>query len=211
MKIHWTKLTHRFLDERQCLASFIACQAAEVIANVKPANLISVLNRELPCGRNMYTLWKKHKFSTLAKGHTLAIDFKRNDDRQLVLVYNPVALNNVLQRKPVKKVLGRLGYEYKTLNEALGHLKTRMKGNDFPHEIGFFLGYPVKDVFAFMGLCDLPLVGNGPWRMYGKLESSLAVLNEHNAAREAMLDALQSGINPLSLLQKKRPEFQQAA
>lgn len=203
MKIHWTKLMHRFLDERQCLASFIACQAAEVIANVKPANLISVLDRELPCGRNIYTLWKKHKFSALAKGHARAIDFKRNDDRQLVLIYNPAALDYILQRKPVKKVLGRLGYEYKTLDEALAHLKTRMQGDDFPHEIGFFLGYPVKDVFGFMGLCNLPLVGNGPWRMYGKLESSLAVLNAHNAAREAMLDALQSGINPLDLLQKK--------
>ena len=65
MNIHWTKLTHRFPDEKQCLASFIAWQAAEVIAGAKPANLINILDRELACGRNMSSLWEKHKTSVL--------------------------------------------------------------------------------------------------------------------------------------------------
>jgi len=60
MGIHWTSLTERFPDEDQCLACFLAWQAAEVISNAKPANLINIRDRELACGRNIHALWNKH-------------------------------------------------------------------------------------------------------------------------------------------------------
>ncbi len=202
MKIHWTKLIHRYPDEQQCLASFIAWQAAEVIAGVKPANLINILDREQTCGRNIASLWAKHHKSVLKNGDVAGLVLKQKGDRQLVLIYNPDALENVLLRKPVMKALGLLGYDYDNVDQALEHLVERLQGGDFPHEIGFFLGYPVKDVYGFMGLCELPVAGNGPWKMYGKLESSLAVLNEHIAAREVVIDALCAGSNPLSLIEK---------
>ncbi|MBW2477471.1 MAG: DUF3793 family protein [Deltaproteobacteria bacterium] len=210
MNNHWTKLTHRYPDEKECLASFIAWQAAEVVAGVKPANLINILDRELACGRNMFTLWGKHKVSVLMEGNLRGLDLKWKGDRLLVFIYSPTALEKILKRTPVKKALCQLGYDYDNVDEALWHLQKRMQGIDFPHEIGFFLGYPVKDVYGFMGLCDLPVVGNGTWKMYGKLESSLAVLNQHIAAREIVIDALCTGKNPLSLI-KKRPDFHQAA
>ena len=202
MNLHWTKLTERYSDEKQCLATFIAWQAAEVIAGVKPANLINILDRELACGRNISNLWSKYKTSVLEKGNVHGLVLKQKSDRKLALIYNPAKLEMVLKRTPIKKVLGQLGYDYENVDEALKHLQNRMKGLDFPHEIGFFLGYPVKDVYGFMGLCDLPIVCSGPWKMYGKLESSLNVLNEHIAARETMVEALSSGGNPLSLIKK---------
>lgn len=211
MNIHWTALTERFPDEEQCLASFIAWQAAEVISNVKPANLINILDRELSCGRNIHALWERHKRSVFTAGEIRAVELKRKDDRILVLIYHPDSLSSVLQKHVVKKTLRNLGYHYDSLDEALAHLKCRMQGDDFPHEIGFFLGYSIKDVFGFMGLCDLPLVGNGPWKMYGKLEASLATLEEHLAARESVIDTLRSDVNPMLLLQKKRPVIKQAA
>ncbi len=202
MNNHWTKLTHRFPDEKECLASFIAWQAAEVVAGVKPANLINILDRELACGRNMVTLWSKHKGSVLMQGNLRSLDLKSKNDRLLVFIYNSKALEKILKRAPVKKALDPLGYDCENADEALRHLQKRMQGIDFPHEIGFFLGYPVKDVYGFMGLCELPVVGNGTWKMYGKLESSLAVLNEHIAAREVMIDALCSGNSPLALIKR---------
>lgn len=200
MNIHWTKLTHRFPDEKQCLASFIAWQAAEVIAGVKPANLINILDRELACGRNMSELWDKHKTSVLNGGKVRGLELRQNNDRKLVLIYNPQELENVLARTPVKKALGPYGYAYHDVDEALCHLQQRMQEAGFPHEIGFFLGYPIKDVYGFMGLCELPVAGNGPWKMYGKPESSLALLSEHAAARKAVIKELCSVHSPLSLI-----------
>ena len=200
MNIHWTKLTHLFPEEKQCLASFIAWQAAEVIAGAKPANLINILDRKLACGRNMSELWEKHHSSVLGKDKVWGLVLKQKGDRQLALIYDPTELENILNKTPVKKALVQLGYDYENVSEALGHLQRRMQDAGFPHEIGFFLGYPIKDVYGFMGLCELPVAGNGPWKMYGKLESSLAVLNAHIAAREVVIDALCTGNNPLALI-----------
>lgn len=200
MNNHWTKLTHRFPDEKQCLASFIAWQAAEVIAGVKSANLINIPDRELACGRNMVHLWEKHKASALSNGKVLGLVLKHKGERKLTLIYNPTELEITLNRTPVKKALSQLGYNYDNVGEAIEYLKKRMQGGDFPHEVGFFLGYPIKDVYGYMGLCELPAVGKSPWKMYGKLETSLAVLNKHVAAREIVIDALCTGDNPLALI-----------
>lgn len=85
MNIHWTKLTHRFPDEKQYLASFIAWQAAEVVAGAKPANLIDILDRQLTCGRNMSRLREKHIASVLRKGKISGLVLKQKDNRQLAL------------------------------------------------------------------------------------------------------------------------------
>lgn len=36
-----------------------------------------------------------------------------------------------------------------------------------PHEIGFGLGYPAKDVLGYLGLVDLAPTGECGWRVYG--------------------------------------------
>lgn len=199
--MHWSDFIVKHADEKKCLASFIAWQAAEVVAQAKPANLINILDRELACGRNMSKLWEKHKASVLKYANVCGLELKRKSDRQLVLIYNPVGMEKVLRRRPVQKVLSELDYDCESVEETLRNLQKRMQGTDFPHEIGFFLGYPIKDVYGFMGLCDLPVAGNGTWKIYGKLDSSLAILNEHIAAREAVIDALCAGDNPLALIE----------
>ena len=55
----WQDISARFSDPRDCLVSFLALEAAEILAGVKPANLISIANRERSCGRNLYLLWKQ--------------------------------------------------------------------------------------------------------------------------------------------------------
>ena len=128
-----------------------------------------------------------------------------------MLIYHPVALSKALQENIVQRTLRNLGYLYDNLDKTLAHLETRMQEDEFPHEIGFFLGYPTKDVLGFMGMNNLPLVGSGPWKMYGKLEESLSTLKDHLAARESVLEVLTSDLNPLLLIQKKRSVIQQAA
>jgi len=209
MNTHWTSLTGKYPDEKQCLASFLAWQAAEVVAGVKPANLISVLDRILPCGRNIHTLWEKHGQSVLAGSEIRAVEMQHREGHRLVLIYHPAQLDKVLQKCVVKKTLSRLGYCYESTAEALLCLRGRMGREGFPHEVGFFLGYPVKDVYGYMGLCDLPLVGSGPWRMYGNLDASLATLNRHQAARQAIQEKLSINLNPLLLLRNKQTAVRQ--
>jgi len=55
----WPEIGHRFNTEANCLAAFIALETAEVIAGVKPANLLCLKNAKRRCGRNYYLLWER--------------------------------------------------------------------------------------------------------------------------------------------------------
>jgi hypothetical protein len=71
-------------------------------------------------------------------------------------------------------MLARRGYrEPANLAATLAQLQGRVRAASFPHEIGIFLGYPLKDVLAFMGEIDLPFACQGPWKIYGNPRQSL--------------------------------------
>lgn len=202
--LHWSTLTGRYLDERQCLASFVAWQAAEVIAEVKPANLINIIDRKLACGRNIFTLWDKYHSMVFEQTDVRALVLKQQAHRRLVLIYHPAMLEQTLKHRVVKQTLRKLRYDYEDVETALAHLQVRLNEEDFPHEIGFFLGYPIKDVLAFMGILQLPLTASGPWKMYGKIEDSLARVKTYLRAREQVLDRLDKDFNPMHLFSKKK-------
>ncbi|WP_255396957.1 DUF3793 family protein [Geobacter sp. DSM 9736] len=53
------------------------------------------------------------------------------------------------------------------LEKTLSDLKSHLTGKSFPHEIGIFLGYSLKDVIGFMGWAPLPFTCQGPWKIFG--------------------------------------------
>ena len=76
---------------------------------------------------------------------------KINGNRALLYVFRMERLRRELEREKTRAILKMQGYRYKTAQEAIGILKSRMgdKGS-FPHEVGLFLGYPEEDVRGFM-------------------------------------------------------------
>jgi hypothetical protein len=139
------------------VASCYFCGSIGVVySGMKPAEIINVSSEKL----NQCVLLKEHvKFIVLGKKNA----------KYKLFIYNPEKLEETLNRKNVLNHLRKLGYSKTfSLNDYVSTLILRLKHSEgFPHEIGFFLGYPVKDVLSFMGLIDLPLVKTMGWRMYG--------------------------------------------
>lgn len=209
MTPHWSNLIARHGDEQECLASFLAWQAAEVVARVKPANLITVHNRTLACGRNLYRLWEQGAQELFAAS---ALDFvllKRKARSLLVLVYDPGHLQQTLDNPLVSRTLAEIGYpDVQTggrIDPLLGHLAERMQADIFPHEVGFFLGYPVKDVLGFMGRNSLPLVARGAWKIYGPPAASHAASDAYRTARHSVRRALLTHSDPCRLFRQGSP------
>lgn len=46
------------------------------------------------------------------------------------------------------------------------------RSEDFPHEIGLFLGYPLEDVAGFMELGPCSCKCTGCWKVYGNVEAA---------------------------------------
>ena len=65
---------------------------------------------------------------------------------------NEKSMEKVLVNKRCINFLKFVGYssDYE-LNDYMDELVFRLQSEEFPHEIGVFLGYPLKDVLGFMG------------------------------------------------------------
>ncbi|AJE02646.1 DUF3793 family protein [Geobacter pickeringii] len=197
----WHDLAVRFDDPRECLASFLALEAAEVLAGEKPANLIGIANRPRPCGRNLYTLWKQWGASVLPESGLAVCELADRGDSLLLLIYRSEALGGLLRRPSASAVLGRAGYaDLSDLDAVLGELAARITGEGFPHEIGVFLGYPLKDVAAFMGLVTIPFACQGPWKIFGDPRESLRLAEIFRTCRARMAERLGSCASALECL-----------
>lgn len=188
----WRQLQHRFGSGRECLASYLALEAAEVIAGAKPANLFAVSSQPQGCGRNLYRLWRRFGAQLLAEAGLKALEMRQRPGSVLLLVYRPEVMDELLARPNVMALLRCRGFGEPLSAEAvLGRLRETMRaGNDFPHEIGVVLGYPLKDVAGFMQLAPIPFACNGPWKIYGKPQRSLELAETFRRCRQQMAGRL---------------------
>ncbi|QWV94611.1 DUF3793 family protein [Geomonas oryzisoli] len=197
----WQDFAGLYPTEEECLASFLALELAEVLQGAKPANLVCLANKNRSCGRNLYLLWKEHGAALLEQS---GLKVRVLDDRGssiLLLLYSQEALGGLLAQKSVRIILGKAGYgNVDGFDAILDQLQNRVAGEGFPHEIGVFLGYPLKDVVGFMGWAPLAFTCQGPWKIFGKPEQSLRLAECHRECRSRMSQRLASGCNPLDCL-----------
>lgn len=74
-----------------------------------------------------------------------------SDGRALVYLYRPKMLEKDLRNDLASKLLSECGYTCGNPNSCIAQLIERLRNDqDFPHEVGLFLGYPPADVDGFM-------------------------------------------------------------
>src|SRR6185369_6218622 len=187
----WSMLAERFPSERECLAAYVALETAEVLAEAKPASLLSIPNRERACGRNLYTLWKEHGHELLADTPLQACELVDRGSSLMILFSHKIHFRRHLARRDISALLKRAGHGINaTPDEILQKLGEQLQQGQFPHEIGLLLGYPPKDVAAFMGLISIPFTCQGPWKIYGNPGESLRLAERFRHCRNLMAEQL---------------------
>lgn len=110
-----------------------------------------------------------------------------------VLFINEKSMEKVLSNKKCVNFLKFVGYSSNCkLNDYMNELVFRLQSEEFPHEIGIFLGYPLKDVLGFMGYGKNELVEIRNWRIYGDKEVSYEVYNNFMRDKAIMKEMVQS-------------------
>ena len=112
----------------------------------------------------------------------------------VILVYSPKLLAARLSAPENRELLREYGYtDDLPLDECLERLSERTKCDDFPHEIGIFLGYPAEDVRGFVenGACNYKLCGC--WKVYGSVESARRKFAAYDRCREYLCGRLEQG------------------
>ena len=160
-----------------------------VILGSKPAEIINVPgNRE----EKEVKLAKIESFFSNCSKITYRI-VTTHDGGKRVLFINEKSMEKVLSNKRCVNFLKFMGYssEYK-INDYMNELVFRLQSEEFPHEIGVFLGYPLKDVLGFMGYGKNELVEIRNWRIYGDKEVSYEVYNSFMRDKAIMKEMIQT-------------------
>ena len=122
---------------RQCIAGYCGCEAEHVIVGNGSTELISLF---------------------------IQIEHPK---KALIYVCRKSRLAENLSRPGVAAFLAGYGYGELDVDAAIERLKSRFdKGEDFPHEIGVFLDYPLGDVIGFIENSGHNYKCSGCWKVY---------------------------------------------
>ncbi|MDR1325180.1 MAG: DUF3793 family protein [Treponema sp.] len=164
----------------------LARHCAPVLLGKKPAALFP-----MPRG------WDE----TLAKapplGNMRFLSLQRPGQHALVFSYHPRLLSRTLDTAGMRETLGALGYpmvERGNTGPCLAFLEQRFReGAGFPHEVGFFLGYPPEDVLGFIRHQGSHCKLCGMWKVYGDAARAAVLFAEYAECRERLLRHVQNG------------------
>ncbi|MBO3445864.1 DUF3793 family protein [Clostridium sp. CCUG 7971] len=118
-----------------------------------------------------------------------------------ILFINKKSLSKVLDNKKYINFLKFIGYPSNySIDNYIDVLVDKLHSKEFPHEIGIFLGYPLKDVAGFMGYGNYKFCKVRYWKVYGDPSISDMVCDSFIKDRNKMKEILE--FNSLDELKK---------
>lgn len=154
-------------------------------AGIKAASMVSIRTEEYGVFEKVTSCFEKKGFRRFF--------LRENGDRAVVLIYREESLEKILFDGEISAFLAEYGYRYKNAEGALETLRSRITKNDFPHEIGVFLGYPLADV---RGLIENPHGGFklcGYWKVYENESKAAETFARFRRCSECVLKRMDRG------------------
>ncbi len=139
------------------------------LAGIKTGNLFSVNFESAEKLRVCVRDWNR----TLSPKGLRIMPMRFNDGRALIYVYRPSKLSIDLSGDLAEDILNSFGYGGKTPERCVSELMRRLRQDEnFPHEIGLFLGYPPEDVKGFIENKACHCKCKGCWKVYGDVNEA---------------------------------------
>jgi hypothetical protein len=118
---------------------------------------------------------------------------RRSETGLLVFVFAKEKLEKAISNKTIKTALSGMGYPSgASIFVFLDYLKKQFESRRFPHEIGFFLGYPADDVLGFVKHKGENYKLCGYWKVYGNVERAKRCFRRYDKCRECLRAVFQS-------------------
>lgn len=167
-------------NDKDYLLAMISFYAAPTFKRYKSSSIITLKNY----GRNLYGLWDKYSEEIMGNySHIKCYELKRNKDSLILMLYDEKLLLRTLYCKENINFLKGFGYRRDMdLLDMLELLKERYSVV-CPHEMGIFLGFPLKDVKEYMRNPEGRGLLTGYWKVYSDLEEAKKKFQQFDYAR----------------------------
>lgn len=178
------------LNNEKYMRSFISYLISPVITGIKPSSTITLSKQ----GQNLYKLWDIYGKDFLKDLNLKAILLRETLNSKVVLIYNETNLMNTVYKKSSMDFLEKLDYNLNMdMDEILNHLIKRYNEFHCPHELGIFLGIPVKDVECFMGFSKTKCLFCGYWKVYEEEGKAQRIFKLYDSSKELIRNHLLLG------------------
>lgn len=142
----------------------VILHGSPTLAGIKTGSLFRYPYASADQMRDALRRWNR----SFAKKGLRVIPLTYRDHKALLYLYRPARLSEDLKNDTANRILSERGYCTGSPERCICRLMRRLQEyEEFPHEIGLFLGYPAEDVCGFLEHreCDLKCVGC--WKVYG--------------------------------------------
>lgn len=165
--------------------AFLVEQCAPVLAGIKPGCLFPYI---LGPGEELWTMLDAWNGLLAPKG--VRVDAVKRCSRTgayLIYVCRPTQVEAILAQPEVADFLRPYGYRPgQDLSEAVAMLTRRLcMQEEFPHEVGIFLGYPLHDVQGFIYHKGKNSLCSGCWKVYAEPQKAQRLFRQFRLCTQA--------------------------
>jgi hypothetical protein len=117
---------------------------------------------------------------------------RKSEGGLLVLVFEKTKLEKtlleaIISNETIRAVLAGKGYPLDaSIFGFLKRLQEQFTNEQFPHEVGIFLGYPADDVLGFVEHNGQNYKLCGYWKVYGDVERAKACFRQYDECKECI-------------------------
>lgn len=117
-----------------------------------------------------------------------------SEKKALIYLYRPTKLRRDLSQATAAQLLQQHGYDTDSCEKCVVHLVKKLRQQeDFPHEIGLFLGYPPEDVHGFIEKGPDCCKCTGCWKVYGDEEAARKKFAQYKKCTRVYCDQWSKG------------------
>lgn len=136
----------------------------------------------------------RHWNRTLSQKGLRVLPLRFRENTALIYIYRPAKLKRDLMNETACCILHDRGYKTEKPERCIVRLVQRLaEYEEFPHEIGLFLGYPPEDVCGFIenkaGNCKCC----GCWKVYGNQETAQKTFIKYKKCTEVYCSQYANG------------------
>ena len=169
---------------------------APTLAGIKTGNLFSYRYDSIEEMRDSVRFWNRK----LREKGVRILPLRYRNSHALIYLYRPAQLAGDLHNEEAKAILRHCGYASECAEKCIARLMKRLQdADDFPHEIGLFLGYPPEDVSGFIAhhACDYKCVGC--WKVYGDESKCRRLFAQYKQCTRIYESSLERGADLVSI------------
>lgn len=165
---------------------------APTLAGIKTGNLFSYRYESIAQMRASVRFWN----CRLHDRGVRILPLRYRNQQALIYLYRPAKLADDLRSEEARAILRQCGYAPEDAGKCLARLMQRLRASeDFPHEIGLFLGYPPEDVSGFISHRARGCQCAGCWKVYGDPAKCRCLFEKYKQCTRIYESGLAHGLN----------------